>query len=165
MPCLYSPFQRRTISHVRGLATNYEISGSLLFRNNVLAKPKKNLQGTHDLIQNAFGDSLTVVRTHIHRAFAELKFYLPQLTQSMWHHQVSAGRSKCAPKNLFEAKALEMLLLEQCVPIHWIVGGASSTNKPDGFQDIFSPLLLYTMTKVKGGVCHFCLFNVSAFFQ
>ena len=68
----------------------------------------------------------------------------------MWNHQVSVGstgKPKSNQKNLLEVKALEILLLEQCVPIHWIAR-SSRTDTTNVVDDLFSPLVSYTMAKV-----------------
>ena len=90
--------------------------------------------------------------SRVYRAFSELKFYLPQLIQSMWHHQ-GKGKQERVSKNLFEDKALELLLLEQCVPIHW-VSKSCRGDELCGQQDVNSPVLHHTSGKVTDGL-HF----------
>ena len=99
----------------------------------------------------------------VFRVFSEVKFYLPQLIQSMWHHQVSAGsvgKQERVSKNLFNDKALELLLLELCVPIHWISKSSHNLHEKD---DLYSSILELTSGKVTDAIDLLCQF-VAVFF-
>ena len=120
------------------------------FQTKCTSEAKEEFAGYELLTKARIQNHDTFARTRHCRAFAELKFYLPQLTQNMWNNQVSVGsmgKPKSNQKNLLEVKALEILLLEQCVPIHWIAR-SSRTDTTNVVDDLFSPLVSYTMAKV-----------------